>query len=144
MLLWLIVGRRLSIHGKCFRCIRKVPFENDLEFTYECAWDVMEKMNPNEVIELASETLDYIKKNYPYDYNGRLTDLVGDSYSRIYTFTMTHGGYLRNSYQHIPEVRGTIRVAAKRSMPAWGICSMFESKKVPMPQCWLDRTCEKR
>ena len=138
------MGRRSVLQHKCFRCIRDVPFENDLEFTYECAWEVMEKMTQVEVNELAAEALEYIKQNYPYDNNGQLTDIVGDSYARIYIYTITHGGYLRNSYQYIPEVRGTIRVAAKRSMPAWGICSMFESQKVDMPQCWLDKPCENR
>lgn len=129
-------------HNKCFMCIRDVPFEHDWEFVWECSWAVMDKMSRDEVNELASEVLQFVKKHYPYDYCGHTANMVGDSYARIYIYTMTHGGYLRDSYKHVAEVRGTIREAADVSMPAWGICSMFESEKVPMPECWLDKPCE--
>ena len=139
------MGRIRVLHNKCFRCIRNVPFEHDWEFAYECAWEVMDRMSRDEVNDLASEVLNFVKKHYPYDYCVPTFDLIGDSYARVYIYTITHGGYLRDSYIHIPEVRGTIREAAKeRSMPAWGICSMFESEKIPMPQCWLDKPCERR
>lgn len=133
------MGRKPTLHNKCFRCIRKPRVGNDLEFVYECAWEVMEKMNDLEVNELARGVLQYVRNRYPYDNNGQLTDIVGDSYARIYMYTITHGGYLRESYLRIAEVRDTLQIAAKRSMPAWGICSMYERENVPIPQCWLDR-----
>jgi len=128
---------------RCFRCIREVYDGEVEEFMYECAWEVMKKMSQDEVNVLANDVLQYVREKYPYDNNSRLTVIVGDSYARIYLYTITHGGYLRDAYRYVREVRETLEKASMVSIPAWGVRSMYETGNVPVPQCWLDRICGK-
>lgn len=132
--------RRLTLHNKCFRCIHDTPFDHSWEFVWECANEVMDKMSIDELNELAQEVLDFVKKNYPFDYDIPTTILVGDSYARVYTYTITKGNYLRGAYQKIEAVRDMLAIASVDSIPAWGVCSMFSEDQLPLPQCWVDRT----
>lgn len=137
------MNRLPVLQQRCFRCIRE-SYDGEIEdFMYECAWEVMKKMSQDEINELARNVLQYVRENHPYDSNGQLTVIVGDSYARIYLYTITHGDYLRGSYTYIREVRETIKEASVISIPAWGVRSMYENNIIPVPQCWLDRVCGK-
>jgi len=98
----------------------------------------MSKMNQEELNELAKFVLNAIRNNFSVNAEFEELYLLGDCYARVYMYTLTRGHYLKDAYQSLYEVRETVQVASEVSMPAWGICSMFESDRFDMPQCWLD------
>lgn len=122
----------------CFRCIRNTHYINKYDFSYECSNDVMKKMDQEEFNELAKSVLDAIRNNFSVNAEFEELYLLGDCYARVFMYTITRGHYLRGSYQSLYEVRETVQIASEVSMPAWGICDMFEPGRFEMPRCWLD------
>jgi hypothetical protein len=95
-------------------------------------------MNEEELNELAKSVLHAIRNNFSVQAEFEELYLLGDCYARVFMYTITRGHYFRGSYQLLYEVRETVQVASEVSMPAWGICDMFEPGRFAMPQCWLD------
>lgn len=128
---------RVSI-SPCFRCLRTPELSEKYDFVWYCADDIMATMSDEEVNELAKTVLRAIRENFSIEADIAELTLLGDCYARVLMRTIKHGNYLHGSYEQIPEVREVVQIAAERSMPAWGACSMMESTKLwKMPQCWV-------
>ena len=121
----------------CFRCIRKDSSREKYDFVDECVYDVMLKMDNEELQLLSEEVLQAVLAVDTYETDwGELT-LLGDCLARVYLHVLTRGGYLNGMFQKYENVEEVIRVAADRSMPANCVVSMFDEQQ-PFPECWLE------
>jgi len=123
----------------CFRCIRNVPASIKYDFVYECIEDVMNKMDEDELKTFSDDVLRAVLAVDTFITDFEELTLLGDCLARVYMFTLTRTGTLKGIFNEHFNVEEVLRIAAEKSMVAWGIVSMYE-KDVPMPECWLEKT----
>jgi hypothetical protein len=144
----------------CFRCIRQGTVH---EWSYECDENSLSRyfikrfdkhslkiVTSKDFIEGKEQDLvSFIDRMFDVTYERmevmgtRLSqfecEVLGDSISRVYLFLMTRKSLI--SRRVIMNVLPIIRRASKKSMPAYGMLSVFDSKTLmsrPFPKCWLE------
>lgn len=123
----------------CFYCIRNVLDSGKYDFASECSIDVMCKMDDGELEMLAREVLQAVLDVDTYETNWDELTILGDCLSRVYMHTLTRGRYLVGAFLEHENVEEVIRIAAEKSMTAYGILSMHENN-TPFPQCWMEKS----
>lgn len=129
------------LFNPCFQCIRKTNYVEKYEFSWECAYEVLLKMNKSELEEISNIIIQSIVDNYCCDCDDDELILLGDCYARVYLHLLTRGNYLRESYEKYQVIRMTVLEAANKSMPSWGLYMIIERKSISMPECWLRMNC---
>ena len=119
----------------CFRCLRTPKYSEMYDFIWDCALDVMLKMTNEELNILSQQVLAAMRDKFDNAPDDELI-LLGDCYARVLAHTIKRGHYLRGSYVKVPGVREIVRIAADKSMPAWGLWSAMERDDLPIPTCW--------